>query len=665
MIAEMTPTWVVMGGRLWQIPPMSSQSFLSRLALCLSLLTPVADVAGAEGDGSLQSALRLAAGQNWPAAMAAAPSGTARDIILWQKLRMGEGSLGEYEDFLSRHPDWPGLPLLKEKGEEAVARSTTPKRIIGYFGPDVPKTARGAIALVTALKADGQAALAETEAMRAWVELSFSSEEEKLLLALEPAALATVNQMRMDNLLWEGRRAEALRMLPRVSADWQRLAAARIGLRADQSGTTALIEAVPPALQKHPGLAYERFLWRMRRDSYDDAVKLLLETPADKLGRPELWAERRALMARWLARKGRPQEAYRVAAGHGLTSGSAYADLEFFAGFVALRRLNDSATASKHFEHLKAGVSTPISVSRAEYWLGRASEAMGRKDEAKAHFTAAARHQTAYYGLLAAEHLGLPLDEALLSNSRPSDWRAASFSKSSVLEAALLLQKAGDRALAKRFFLQVGEKLDATGLAQLADLALQLDEPHIAVLIGKAAAERGIIIPRAYYPTPDFVPDGLAVSRALALAISRRESEFDPAARSHADARGLMQVLPATAKIVAKELELEFESAQLIGDPSMNVTIGSAYLAKMIKDFGPSIALVASGYNAGPNRPKRWIEEFGDPRRADVDVVDWVETIPFAETRTYVMRVVEGVVIYRAKLKGQVGEIRITSELKG
>lgn len=639
-------------------------SLIPRLLLCLALLSP-APVALADDAQSLQSALRLALGKDWDAALAAAPAGVGRDVILWQKLRDGKGSLGEYEDFLSRRADWPGLPFLKEKGEEAAARSTTPSRVIAYFGSDLPQTALGAIALVQALKADGQTALAETEAMRAWAELSFTAEEETALLLLEPEALARVHQLRLDNLLWQGRRAEAVRMLPRVGADWQRLAAARIGLRADQNGTTALIEAVPPKLKADPGLTYERFLWRMRRDAYDDAVQLLLDTPAEALGRPDLWAERRALMARWLMRNGRPKDAYRVAARHGLTSGADYADLEFLAGFVALRKLGDTETALRHFGHLKAGVSTPISVARAEYWLGRAEEAAGRNDKAAAHYTAAARHQTAYYGLLSAERLGLPLDPFLLDDSRPADWRGAGFARSSVLEAALLLQKAGDRTLAKRFILHLAETQDAAGLAQLADMALQLDEPHIAVLIGKAAAERGIIIPRAYYPVPGMVPDGLSVSRALALAISRRESEFDPAARSHADARGLMQVLPSTAKLVAKELALEFEAGKLIADPAYNVTLGSAYLAKMVKDFGPSIALVASGYNAGPNRPKRWIEEFGDPRAEGVDVVDWVETIPFAETRTYVMRVVEGVVIYRAKLKGQVGPVRITAELKG
>lgn len=641
---------------------MSPLSLIPRLLLCLCLLAPPALAQEAQ---PMQSALRLAAAKDWDAALAAAPAGVGRDVILWQKLRDGKGSLGDYEDFLARRADWPGLPLLKEKGEEAAARSTTPARVIAYFGRDLPQAAKGAIALVQALKASGQDDLAETEAMRAWAELSFTAEEETALLLLEPEALARVHQLRLDNLLWQGRRAEALRMLPRVGPEWQRLAAARIGLRADQSGTTALIEAVPPGLKADPGLAYERFLWRMRRDAYDDAVQLLLDTPADGLGRPELWADRRALMARWLMRKERPKDAYRVASRHGLTAGAAYADLEFLAGFVALRKLGDPETALRHFGHLKAGVSTPISVARAEYWLGRAEEAAGRNDKAAGHYKAAARHQTAYYGLLAAERLGQALDPFLLDDSRPADWRGAGFAKSSVLEAALLLARAGDRTLAKRFLLHLGESQDAAGLAQLADLALELDEPHIAVLVGKAAAERGVIIPRAYYPVPGMVPDGLSVSRALALAISRRESEFDPAARSHADARGLMQVLPSTAKLVARDLGLEFEASKLIADPAYNVTIGSAYLAKMVQEFGPSIALIASGYNAGPNRPKRWIEEFGDPRQEAVDVVDWVETIPFAETRTYVMRVVEGVVIYRAKLKGQVGPVRITAELKG
>lgn len=202
-------------------------------------------------------------------------------------------------------------------------------------------------------------------------------------------------------------------------------------------------------------------------------------------------------------------------------------------------------------------------------------------------------------------------------------------------------------------------------MARLAAAASDLGEPHIALTIAKAAAEQGIILPFAYFPAPALVPDGLKVSRALALAIARRESEFDPAARSHANARGLMQLLPETGARMARELGLEFSEGRLIEDPALNVVLGAAYLARMVEEFGPSVALIASGYNAGPNRPRRWIEEYGDPRKPQTDVVDWVEMIPFAETRTYVMRVAEALVIYRARLRGESGAIRLIEELKG
>ena len=234
-----------------------------------------------------------------------------------------------------------------------------------------------------------------------------------------------------------------------------------------------------------------------------------------------------------------------------------------------------------------------------------------------------------------------------------------------MFQTARLLVRAGDRSLAKRFLLHLAEGLSPGELDQLAEYTLEAGEPHIAVLIGKKAAERGVILPRAYFPLTDMVPEDLPVSRALALSIARRESEFDAAVISPAGARGLMQVMPGTAKEIAPAAGLPYNPGRLTSDPAYNVALGSAYLRKLIDEFGPAVALVASGYNAGPGRPRRWIAEFGDPRREGVDAVDWVETIPFTETRTYVMRVVESVVIYRAKLKGSVGPVRITGELTG
>lgn len=635
------------------------------LVLALGLQTLPA---GAETAQAMRTALELAAKEDWSGALAVAPSGVGRDVIEWQRLRAGDGRLGEYEEFLARRPDWPGLPLLREKGEEAVARSTDPARVIAWFEAGPPETGTGAIAYVRALLAAGRAADAETEAMRAWSTLGFSRDQESEMIGLAPEAVGFVHELRLDTLLWEGRTREAERMLSRVPEDLQALARARIALQTESKGVTGLIEAVPKKRAADPGLAFDRFIWRMKKDLYDEAAELILErsTTPEALGRPEAWAERRAVLARYLMRNGRAKEAYRIAANHHVPvdgGASAYADLEFLAGFIALRKLGDAGTAEKHFQHLLAGVSTPISLARAHYWIGRAQEAAGK--DGAASYKAAAVHQTAFYGLLAAERLGLSLDARLLERPGTPDWRGAGFTQSSVLAAVEVLRQAGDKTLAKRFLLHLGESQDETGLAQMADMVLAWGEPHLAVLVAKQAAERGLILPHAYYPVPDFVPDGLKVSRALALSISRRESEFDPAARSSADARGLMQVLPGTAKLMAAKLGKPFDASKLIADPAYNVTMGSAYLAEMVGEFGPSIALVASGYNAGPGRPRRWMGEFGDPRRADVDVVDWVETIPFAETRTYVMRVAEGVVIYRAKLKGAAGPVRITDELKG
>jgi soluble lytic murein transglycosylase len=319
-----------------------------------------------------------------------------------------------------------------------------------------------------------------------------------------------------------------------------------------------------------------------------------------------------------------------------------------------------------HFGHLRTAVETPISVARAEYWMGRALEAKGDKAGAKTAYKAAAQNQTAFYGLMAAEKLDLSLDPALVDAGKPqAGWKTAGFAGSSVLAAGRALAAAGDRTLAKRFFLHLADSLNGKELEQLADLALRMEEPHIALLVAKAAAERGLILARSYYPVPDMVPDGLPISRALALAISRRESEFDPRAQSPAGARGLMQVMPETAARVAKGLGEESSAGKLTSDPEFNVRVGSTYLKRMVDEFGPAVALIASGYNAGPGRPRGWIGDFGDPRRTDVDVVDWIETIPFTETRTYVMRVAEGVVIYRARLKGAAGPVQITSELTG
>jgi soluble lytic murein transglycosylase len=637
----------------------------------MAVFGALAGVARADEAASLAQAQKAADAKDWPTALTAAQGAGALggDVILWQWLRDGQGRLGDYEAFLQRRPDWPGLPLLKEKGEQAVARSTDPARIIAYFNGDLPRTGQGAVALIVALNTTGQTEAARTEAARAWVALKFSAEDQTAMLDVAGDVVRPLNVARLDAILRDSsRRAEATRMLPLLPADWRALAEARIALQSDAKTASALVAAVPKSVADDPGLAYDRFNYRMRKDDYAGAAEMILtrSKTAEGLGIPENWALRRADLARILMRQGEPKTAYRVASSHHMAGGDGFAELEFLSGYIALRKLSDPATAVKHFQRMRPAVVTAISVARAEYWTGRALDAKGDTAAAKAAYQKAAKYQTAYYGLLAAEKLGLTLDSGLVDVGEPGPgWKTASFAKSSVLAAGRLIAQSGNRPLAARFFLHLGESLSDAELGQLADLALRLDEPYIAVLVAKAAAERGVILPRAYFPVPDMVPDQLPVSRALALSISRRESEFNPAAQSKAGARGLMQVMPATAEMLAKAAGEEFSASRLITDPAFNVRMGSTYLSHMTEKFGPAVALIASGYNAGPGRPVKWIDQYGDPRRDSVDVVDWVESIPFTETRTYVMRVAEGVVIYRARLKGQPGPVRITAELTG
>ena len=640
----------------------------------LALLTGLALTPALAYDAKEISALRDAQGlanqQDWAEASSRAQGAGAvgADVIEWQRLRAGEGLLGEYEAFLARRPDWPGLPYLKAAGEVAVARSTDPDRVLQYFGGEAPAKAAGVLALTAALEAKGRHAEAVEAATIGWTKLKFTADEQAHLLDTYGPDLRVAHELRLDRILWDGNRAdEGARMLPLVSKDWAALGKARLALRADKDGVSALVNAVPKALKDDPGLAFERFLFRMRHDNYADAAALIIDRSASAqgLGDPMAWAAKRADLARILMRKGEPKSAYRVASTHHLTDLGDMGDLEFLSGFIALRKLNDPARALQHFERL-AGATTPISQARAQYWLGRALEASGDKTKARSAYGKAANYQTSYYGMLAAEKLGLTLDESLLSNAPPAgSWKGAAFAKSSVLEAAARMAAAGNEQLSARFMLHLGESLSDAELGTLAGLALDLGQYRSAVLIAKAATERGLVFPSAYFPVPDMIPEALPVSRALALSIARRESEFDPEARSPAGALGLMQMLPATAAEVAKDQGIKFSKAKLASDPAYNATLGAAYLKELVDQFGPSVALVASGYNAGPGRPRGWVDAFGDPRLASTDVVDWVEMIPFTETRTYVMRVVEGVVIYRAKLRGTAGPVNISDELTG
>ncbi|HPE24074.1 lytic transglycosylase domain-containing protein [Albidovulum sp.] len=636
------------------------------LAAALSAIATLS--ARADDPGAFAVALRAAADGDWPAALGqAARSGPlAQSVIEWQRLRDGAGTFAEYRAFLDTHPDWPGLPLLRRKGE-AKAKAAEAAAVVAFFAALPPQTGEGSLAYAAALAAQGRSEAAAKEAVRAWRGLSLTAEEHAAFLDRYGTLLADHHDGRVAAMLRAGLTADVRRMLPLASAYTRSVAAARIALQDDENGVDGLIAALPEKAVNSGGLAYDRFRWRIRRDLYDSADELLLERSgsAAELGDPEQWADWRRRLARKEMREGDPRRAYKMAAGHHLKGGSDYADLEWLAGYIALRKLGDAKTALDHFARFEAAVNGPISLSRANYWEGRAWEVLGDRAKAQAAYAEGARYQTAFYGLLSAEKVGLPMPPSMAGGERYPDWHGAGFTSSGVFRAAQLLQAAGDRELALRFLLHLGEGLSGEDIARLAGLALEWGDANTALLLAKAAAERGVILPTAYFPTNGIETLKLPVAPELALSIARRESEFNPRAVSHVGARGLMQVMPATAKKVAGEIGVGYDLAKLSSDWQYNAQIGSAYLAGLVKEFGPSPVLVAAGYNAGPGRPRQWIEALGDPRSDSVDVIDWIEAIPFRETQNYVMRVAESLPVYRMRLGLSDSSLNFTAMLKG
>ena len=530
-----------------------------------------------------------------------------------------------------------------------------------------PETGAGSLRFARALWDTGAKQEAMAEAIRGWTSLSLDPEEEAQFMVDWPKTLAAYHWARMDMLLWRGLTGEAERQMARVDDAHKALATARIGLRDNKPGVDGLIARVPAALAEDPGLAFERLLWRAQKGRNDGAIELMLQRSgsAEALGDPARWAGWRIDLARWAMREGKAKVAYALAASHRLEAGDDRNELEWLAGYVALKQLGDAGTALTHFRAFAGGVETPISLSRAGYWEGRALEALGQTEEARAAYLRAGQHQTAFYGLLAAEKAGLAMDAALVGPQTFPGYEQAAFWSTSGMQAARLSLAAGELYYARRFVAQLMESLDATQTGQLMQWAEDAGAPYLQLSLAKYAISfHGTVYNRPYFPTPDIGRGNRTVPRALELAIARRESEFNPGVTSGAGAKGLMQLMPGTAKDMAKRVGVEYRAAALHDGFAYNTRLGSEYLAYLIEEFGQNPVLIAVGYNAGPGRARQWIKSLGDPRDPGVDIVDWIEAIPFDETQTYVMRVTESLPNYRARLTGQTEPIRFTEELK-
>ena len=621
------------------------------LLLFLTLCAPI--FANANGHVPLTRAFEAMKAGDWTSARAIASdvSPIAYDLIEWHRLRSGLGTPEEVMLFLDLNPDWPGLDWLRRKSEPVMLDANNADVLL-FFREYLPQTAQGALAHARALEASGQSGSADAGIVLAWRSMAIGPQTHARMLEEHGDLLGEHHIARLDMLLWKDWKSNTDRMLPLVPEGYQKLAKARQGLRARVKGPDALVASVPANLQNDPGLSFERFVWRARKGRQEDAIELALASSksAKTLGEPEQWANRRRSLSRQLMRNKDYKKAYALASQHHLFGGSSFADLEWLSGYISLRFLNDPAKALTHFQAHQGAVVTPISRGRAGYWIGRAQEALGNAKAAKASYVDGAEYQSSFYGLLAAERAGVGFDKSLGGQASLPDWRGASFMGSTVFQAAVLALQAGELTVSERFFTHLTERLSSLEAAQLGQVAIDLNEPHIAVMIGKRAASDGVTIPAPYYAVHDLAKSTHPIATEFALAIARRESEFDPVVVSGAGARGLMQVMPATAQNVAGEIGIDYAKEKLTSDWRYNAQLGTAYLARLYKQFDGNPVMISAGYNAGPGRPVRWMEVYGDPRKGEIDIVDWIEHIPFRETRNYAMRVTESLPIYRARL---------------
>jgi soluble lytic murein transglycosylase len=573
--------------------------------------------------------------------------------------------LGLQARFLLDYPGWPGTTTIRRRAEALAADPRTAESDAAAFLSRIePETAGGRArhALQLAAMPDRQAEALD-KAKLAWRGGGFDEALEAQLLARFGSSFSAADHAaRADQLVWAGRTSAAARLLPLLSAEDRAWIEARIALRSNASDAAARAGSVPAARRSDAGLVHDRALWAERQGRLSEAEQILAsaDVPPGSVTAPVTWLSKRLDMGRAAMRAGRTDTAYRLLANHrayarpedaaarGLTERQRVSDTEFLAGWLALRRLNRPAEAARHFDNFTKAVTTPISLSRGFYWLGRAEKARGNTAAANAAFERAAEHFDYFYGQLAAEELGRAPALPTIQPATITAADRAAFERSTIRQAVAMLGDMGERERQSLFVRALGDASSTPALARLAaEYGERVNRPDLPVWVWKNARATGdlstfdLAYPRL--PATASVP---AENWALAHAIARQESSFDRTALSSAGARGLMQLMPATAQDVARRLGLSYDVGRLFSDPAYNVTLGSSYIAQRRANFGGSPMLAMAAYNAGIGNVRRWIAANGEPGSSTYEILDWIEMIPIYETRNYVHRVTENAVVY-------------------
>lgn len=550
-----------------------------------------------------------------------------------------------YRQFLARHPNWPEREKLETRAEIALMNSIAPAGIREqWFRQHPPRTARGKFFHLESLRR-----LTPDQVRTLWIEGDFPDDEEEYILRTHGSQLDTATHIkRVDRLLWEGQVTSAKHLYSKIPETYRAVAEARIGLMRSAPGVEGLLRRVPSSYQNDPGLLYERARWRFSKKLYDGVTEILLQAPANP-PYPAKWWPMRSYMIREMQQGGRTELALTLAKQHGQVSKVERADALWLLGWTAFSFRNEYDTARAAFSELYSLAEFPVSKSRGAYWRGRVAKADGDPVAAASWFRKAAIYPTTFYGQLAHAELapGQPLKLSKGVSAAPNE-AASLLSRSDIARAAQRLVAYGGDDYAIPLLLHLARNApDAQSAAAVADLGIQLGRKDFAVRAAKEALNKGFILSELY---PSNLPQAqLFGDKLLVLSITRQESMFNPRAVSPANAIGMMQMLPSTAKIEAKKLGVGYSPARLYEAP-YNLHLGSFHLQRLVEKMGGSYIMAAAGYNAGPSRPEQWRYRFGDPRRSLYDAIQWIESIPYGETRNYVQRVMENYQVYRAVL---------------
>jgi soluble lytic murein transglycosylase len=580
----------------------------------------------------------------------------ARKVVEWAILRSDnkEVDFQRYVAFISDNPSWPNIGLLRQRAEAVLWKERLdPQTVRAYFDKDQPLTAQGKFALARALLLEGDRADAQKLVRDAWRYDNFSGDLEAQILDVFTGLITDADhKTRMDIRLYAEDVDGAMRSANRAGGNAPVIAKARVAVIKKAADAKAQLDGVPEEARGDIGYIFSRAQWLRREEKETEAAELILSVtndPTQALDADQWWIERRFL-SRTLLDLNDAKTAYRVASAAAVPSRENYrVEQQFTSGWIALRFLNDASTSLAHFAKVGQGTNNPITLARAYYWQGRAAEALGKNNDARAHYEMAARYSTAYYGQLAGARLGLK-DIVILAPPDPTSARR------DVVRAIEILYAIGERDLTAGGLAELGERsMDMATLAAVGAVAARHKDARAMVLLGKAAVGRGLPLEHFAFPTvgiPDYRAIGPAVEPGIVYAIARQESSFNPRAISSARAVGLMQVTPAAGRSVANKFGAPYDEKRLLDNSTYNVQLGAAELGDLIKYYRGSYILAFAGYNAGRGRVKDWIAKYGDPRDPKIDPIDWVERIPFSETRNYVQRVLENLQVYRMRFGG-------------